>query len=148
MAGCGVVGQAGAMSGLRDLMEGYLATRRALGFKLVAPEKTLDAFVGWMEEAGEPAIRRDLATAWASRFSRGTVLERQNYVRQFAEHVAWFDPATEVPVLDGRPYGADVVTGSQFPIGHQETHTRSRRRASSFRTRRPIPASRHRTHEP
>ena len=91
---------------LRELMDGYLATRRALGFKLVAPCKTLDAFVGWMEDAGEPTIRRDLATAWAAQFSRGTVLERLNYVRQFAEHVAWFDPATEVPVLDGRPYGA------------------------------------------
>ena len=94
------------MSGLRDLLDSYLATRRALGFKLTAPGKTLDAFVGWMEEAGEPTIRRDLATAWAAQFSRGTVLERLNYVRQFAEHVAWFDPATEVPVLDGRPYGA------------------------------------------
>ena len=106
MAGGRVIGQVSTMSGLRDLMDGYLATRRALGFKLVAPGKTLDAFVGWMEDAGEPTIRRDLATAWAAQFSRGTVLERLNYVRQFAEHVAWFDPATEVPVLDGRPYGA------------------------------------------
>ena len=106
MAGGRVIGQVSTMSGLRDLMDGYLATRRALGFKLVAPGKTLDAFVGWMEDAGEPTIRRDLATAWAAQFSRGTVLERLNYVRQFAEHVAWFDPATEVPILDGRPYGA------------------------------------------
>ena len=59
-----------------------------------------------MEEAGEPTSRRDLATAWASQFSRGTVLEYLNYVRQFAEHVAWFGPATEAPILDGRPYGA------------------------------------------
>ena len=102
----GHLGPVVTMSGLRELMDGYLATRRALGFKLVAPGKTLDAFVGWMEDAGEPTIRRDLATAWAAQFSRGTVLERLNYVRQFAEHVAWFDPATEVPVLDGRPYGA------------------------------------------
>lgn len=94
------------MSGLRELLDGYLSTRRALGFKLTAPGKVLDAFVGWMEEAGEATIRRDLATAWASQFSRGTVLERLNYVRQFAEHVAWFDPATEVPVLDGHPYGS------------------------------------------
>ena len=102
----GHLGPVVTMSGLRELMDGYLATRRALGVKLVAPGKTLDAFVGWMEDAGEPTIRRDLATAWAAQFSRGTVLERLNYVRQFAEHVAWFDPATEVPVLDGRPYGA------------------------------------------
>ena len=91
------------MNGLRDLLDDYLATRRALGFKLTAPGKALDGFVGWMEEAGEPTIRRDLATAWAAQFSRGTVLERLNYVRQFAEHVAWFDPATEVPILDGAP---------------------------------------------
>lgn len=94
------------MSGLRELLDGYLATRRALGFKLTEPGRVLGAFVGWMEEAGEPTIGRDLATAWASQFSRGTVLERLNYVRQFAAHVAWFDPATEVPILDGRPYGS------------------------------------------
>lgn len=94
------------MSGLRDLIYGYLATRRALGFKLTAPGKALDGFVSWMEGAGEPTIRRDLATAWASQFSRDTVLERLNHVRQFAEHVSWFDPATEVPILDGQPYGA------------------------------------------
>lgn len=94
------------MSDLRELLDGYLSTRRALGFKLTAPAKTLEAFVGWMEEAGEPLIRRDLATAWVSQFSGVTVLERLNYVRQFAEHVAWFDPATEVPVLDARPYGS------------------------------------------
>jgi integrase len=94
------------MSGLRELLDGYLTTRRALGFKLTAPAKALDAFVGWMDEAGEPTIRHDLATVWASQFSRGTVLERLNYVKQFAEHVAWFDPATEVPMLDGRPYGS------------------------------------------
>ena len=94
------------MSELRVLLDGYLSTRRALGFKLAAPAKTLDAFVSWMEEAGEPTIRHDLATAWVSQFSRGTVLERLNYVKQFAEHAAWFDPGTEVPVLDGRPYGS------------------------------------------
>ena len=49
------------MNGLRDLLDDYLATRRALGFKLTAPGKALDGFVGWMEEAGEPTIRRDLA---------------------------------------------------------------------------------------
>lgn len=51
------------MSGLRELLDGYLSTRRALGFKLTAPGKVLDAFVDWMEEAGEATIRRDLPTA-------------------------------------------------------------------------------------
>lgn len=94
------------MSSLRELLDGYLATRRALGFKLTAPAKTLDAFVTWMDAAGEPTIRHDLATTWVSQFSRGTVLERLNYVKQFAEHASWFDSATEIPILDGRPYGS------------------------------------------
>ncbi len=93
------------MSELRELMNSYLATRRALGFKLTAPGRTLEAFVAWMDEHGESTIRRDLATAWVSQFTRRTVSERLNHIRQFAEHVAWFDPATEVPLIDGNPYG-------------------------------------------
>ncbi|MDR1151397.1 MAG: tyrosine-type recombinase/integrase [Bifidobacteriaceae bacterium] len=92
------------MSPLRELLGNYLATRRALGFKLAEPEHALTQFVDFMEETGETTIRHDLATAWASRFNRSTVLVRLNMVRQFAEHVAWFDPATEVPVLDAKPY--------------------------------------------
>lgn len=94
------------MSELRDLMDSYLATRRALGFKLAAPGKTLDAFVSWMDEHSEPTIRRDLAAAWVARFTRRTVSERLNHIRQFAEHVAWFDPATEIPLVDANPYGS------------------------------------------
>jgi integrase/recombinase XerD len=94
------------MSELRELMGSYLATRRALGFKLTAPGKTLDAFVSWMDERGESTIRRDLATTWVSQFTRRTVSERLNHIRQFAEHVAWFDPDTEVPLVDGNPYGS------------------------------------------
>lgn len=94
------------MSELRELMDSYLATRRALGFKLTAPGKTLDVFVSWMDQRGEATIRRDLATAWVSQFTRRTVPERLNHIRQFAEHVAWFDPNTEVPLVDGDPYGS------------------------------------------
>lgn len=59
-----------------------------------------------MEEAGEPTIRRDLALGWVSQFSRRTILDRLNHIRQFAEYAAWFDPATEVPVLDAGSYGS------------------------------------------
>ena len=41
------------MSGLREVMDSYLATRRALGFQLAAPGKTLEAFVSWMDERDE-----------------------------------------------------------------------------------------------
>jgi len=99
-------------------LDSYLSTRRALGFKLVAPAKTLDAFVDWMDSAGEPTIRRDLAAAWVSQFSRQTVLERLNHIKQFAEHVAWFDPTTQIPILDGQNYGSHrarplIFTGQQ-----------------------------------
>lgn len=94
------------MSELRTLMDSYLATRRALGFKLTAPGKTLEAFVSWMDAHGEPTIRRDLTTTWVSQFTRRTVSERLNHIRQFAEHAAWFDPATEIPLVDGNPYGS------------------------------------------
>ncbi len=92
------------MSALRDLLDSYLRTRRALGFKLTEPGRVLGEFVDFMDETGQTTIRHDLAADWAARFSRGTVLIRLNTVRQFAEHVAWFDPATEIPVLDGKPY--------------------------------------------
>lgn len=107
------------MSELRELMDNYLATRRALGFKLTAPGKTLEAFVSWMDERGESTIRRALATAWVSQFSRRTVSDRLNHIRQFAEHVAWFDSATEIPLVDGNPYGSHrarpmILTGEQI----------------------------------
>lgn len=92
------------MSELRDILDGYLTTRRALGFKLTEPGRVLGEFVDYMDDQGETTIRHDLAVEWAKQFSRSTVLIRLNTVRQFAEHAAWFDPATEVPVLDGRPY--------------------------------------------
>jgi integrase/recombinase XerD len=77
MAGGRVIGQVSTMSGLRDLMDGYLATRRALGFKLVAPGKTLDAFVGWMEDAGEPTIRRGVSPIGWCHFLRGSRRRRR-----------------------------------------------------------------------
>lgn len=92
------------MSVLRELFDGYLSTRRALGLKLSEPGRALGEFVAFMADAGKTMIRHDLAIEWAARLSRGTVLVRLNAVRQFAEHLVWFDPATEVPVLDGRPY--------------------------------------------
>lgn len=89
------------MSELGALVDSYLATRRALGFQLAAPGKTLELFVAWMDERGERTIRRDLVTAWVAQFSRRTVSDRLNHIRQFAEHVACFDPHTEIPLVDG-----------------------------------------------
>ena len=89
------------MSVLRDLLDDYLTTRRALGFMLAVPGRVLGEFVDFMDDAGETTIRHDLAVSWAARFSRGTVLARLNTVRQFAEHIASFDPATEVPCSMG-----------------------------------------------
>ena len=70
MADCGV-GAVGTVSELRDLMDSYLTTRRALGFKLVALGKTLNAFVSWMDERGERAIWAELAASLEAYAARG-----------------------------------------------------------------------------
>jgi hypothetical protein len=53
------------MSTLRALLQDYLATRRALGFKLHTDGTGLLAFVEFMESAHADYISTDLALAWA-----------------------------------------------------------------------------------
>ena len=38
------------MSELRDILDGYLTTRRALGFKLTEPGRVLGEFVDYMDD--------------------------------------------------------------------------------------------------
>lgn len=53
------------MSTLRDMLQDYLAMRRALGFKLHTDGTGLLSFVTFMEHAHADAISTDLALAWA-----------------------------------------------------------------------------------
>ena len=62
------------MSTLRELLQDYLAMRRALGFKLHTAGTGLHAFVSFMEKAQAPTISTDLACGLSV---RGTSQQRQ-----------------------------------------------------------------------
>ena len=101
MAGSGLV------SSLEQHLTGYLAVRRAMGYKLARAGKLLPQFTDWMAERDQPLITTELALAWAtlppateSNWHR----QRLSVVRGFAAHVHALDPAHEVPPADLLPW--------------------------------------------
>ena len=54
------------MSALRARAEGYLAMRRALGFKLESHGPRLIGFVRFCEDRGVGTVTADLAVEWAT----------------------------------------------------------------------------------
>lgn len=95
------------MSELRSALNDYLATRRALGFKLEDAARLLSNFVDHVEEAGATTVTTELALAWATR-PQGTHpswwAARLGAVRGFAKYLAAVDPTTEVPPVDLLPH--------------------------------------------
>ena len=83
------------------LVEDYLAMRRNLGFDVERLRwllRDFARFIGRIEHRGPITV--DLATRWAlsSRSSDPARAARRLWaVRQFARHLAAFDPATEIP---------------------------------------------------
>ena len=55
------------MIDLRTLLDEYLATRRALGVRLEAPERYLKRFVTVVGECEAPFVTTELALRWATR---------------------------------------------------------------------------------
>jgi integrase len=88
------------MSTLRELLQDYLTTRRALGFKLRTDGTGLLSFVAFMEQARADAITTDLALAWAKQptsVQPARWAQRLSYVRGFARYCRAIDPRTEIP---------------------------------------------------
>src|SRR5207244_3704355 len=54
-----------SMSTLRRGLVDYLATRRALGFKLTRDGKLLPGFIDYLEQSGNEFLSSRLAVAWA-----------------------------------------------------------------------------------
>jgi hypothetical protein len=54
------------MSSVRTAAEDYLATRRALGFKLGLQGRLLLQFVGYLEDCGLETVTAEAAMAWAT----------------------------------------------------------------------------------
>jgi integrase len=87
------------MTALDDRLAGYLAVRRALGYKLARAEKLLAQFIAWLQARGEQAITTDLAFEWATlppATGSNWHAQRLSVVRAFAAHLHALDPAHEI----------------------------------------------------
>lgn len=92
------------MSRLRGALERYIRMRQGLGYKYSSPARRLSDFVGFMEARGAKTITAALAMEWVTQAgSQPTWAIRLTDVRCFAQHVAHFDPLTEVPPADAVP---------------------------------------------
>jgi integrase/recombinase XerD len=96
------------VTGLREALDGYLALRRGLGFKLERDAKLLAQFIDYLEQRGAAAVTVSDALAWATLpagASPGWLRMRITVVRGFAAYLATFDPSAEVPPASLLPGG-------------------------------------------
>jgi integrase len=85
---------------LRGALEDYLALRRALGFRLVAPARLLGQFVSYLEARGTSTITISDALAWAvlpAGASPAWQAIRLSAVRGFAAYLHGTDSSVQVP---------------------------------------------------
>ncbi len=103
------------MSAVSDAIPGYLALRRALGFKLAKHGRLLESFAAYLEQAGAPTITAEAALAWATLPQHAQPVRwkaRLCVVRGFARYLATVDPAVQVP-----PAGL-LACRRQRPVPH------------------------------
>jgi integrase len=84
----------------------YLALRRALGYRMVRPEKLLGQFLDHLDSEGQSRITVTTALSWARLPADGTSNwwgYRLSAVRGFALYLHAIDPAHEVPAADLLP---------------------------------------------
>lgn len=117
----------------------YLATRRALGFKLEHTERFLRQFVIHLDQAGIETITVDAAVAWAC-----TPADADPYwwasklaaVRGFSRWWSVFDPATEVPGTEVLPVSQLGRRADPYPYSDDDVAAlmaAARSMASAFR---------------
>jgi len=96
------------MSALGEAVARYLATRRALGFRLEGTGQLLEQFAAFTEAAGADTVTTDLALQWATlpaAGSRAWHAQRLSAVRGFARWLHATDPQAQIPpvgLLPGR----------------------------------------------
>lgn len=91
------------MTPLPDLVDAYLALRRALGYKLHRETWLLPRFMSFLQTRGQAWITTPLAVEWASQprcATTATAAHRLTMSRGFAEYVRAQDPRTEVPARE------------------------------------------------
>jgi integrase len=94
------------MSSLGEAVACYLATRRALGFRLEGTGRHLEQFAAFAEAAGADTVTTGLALAWATLpagGSRAWHAERLGAVRGFARWLHATDPRAQIPPADLLP---------------------------------------------
>lgn len=86
------------MSGLSAHVDGYVALRRALGYRPDKLGRRLHAFVASLDASGLSTVTVDAALAWAAQASTvAASAARLTNIRGFARYLSGFDPATQVP---------------------------------------------------
>ena len=90
------------MNTLRENVTDYLATRRAMGFKVEGLSKLLLSFAAFCEARGATHVQNDLALQWATArinvpVSDALFARRMDAVRIFARYQHALDPATQIP---------------------------------------------------
>jgi integrase len=97
------------MTTFPEYVEDYLRLRRALGYKLVEPGRTLPRFAAHLEATGTEFVTVDAALAWALEpdVPQGSVVRpmRMLVARGFARYMAGIDPRTEIPRTGLLPFG-------------------------------------------
>ncbi|MBA3746544.1 MAG: tyrosine-type recombinase/integrase [Solirubrobacterales bacterium] len=94
------------MTALEQHLDGYLAVRRTLGYKLARAEKLLAQFLAWLDERDQDVITTALALEWATlppATGSNWHAQRLSVVRGFALHLHALDPHHEVPPDDLLP---------------------------------------------
>jgi integrase/recombinase XerD len=95
------------VSSLEQHLTGYLAVRRAMGYKLARAGKLLPQFTAWMAERDQCLITTELALEWATcppATGSNWHHQRLSVVRGFAAHLHAIDAAHEVPPADLLPW--------------------------------------------
>lgn len=111
------------MSALAAGVADYLATRRALGFKLRGTERFLRQFVDHLDQAGVGVITVDVAVAWACTPAGADPYwwaSKLSAVRGFARWWSVFDPATEVPGPDVLPVSKHARRADPYPYSEDD----------------------------
>lgn len=90
-----------------ELVQEYLALRRALGYRLEREGMLLPQFAAFLEAQRSPYVTTALALEWATQPANATPYwsaRRLAMVRCFAVYASARDPRTEVPPADLIPY--------------------------------------------
>ena len=101
------------MSELRQLLEDYLVTRRAFGYRLERAGRLLSQFVDYCDERGVEIVTVELALTWATlplNCSRLWGASRLSVVRGFTRYLHALDSSTGVPPASLLPDESHRVT--------------------------------------